>query len=260
MKLIKLYEEFWGKKKNESDDLEFDFLAAVGRLKQAINKTIDIHEKHYYNDSKIVNSEEFQSELKSNIDKIISSDGLRTLMTEDFCDLVHKFESSLYNDNKFGIDSGYDYSMFGIFDDLISSLRSAVSEKNERSISFLDKESQHVLDRCDDSWVYIENEESPKMSMDFDMDEEDFEKTLSDFENDDQDDTFEKWQTAEGLQADLENYIGKKVEDFEYADKLQAYNYVESNETIQNILNNGQEEEVEQLTNFLNSIKEFFGL
>jgi hypothetical protein len=181
-------------------------------------------------------------------------------MTEDFCDLVHKFESSLYNDNKFGIDSGYDYSMFGIFDDLISSLRSAVSEKNERSISFLDKESQHVLDRCDDSWVYIENEESPKMSMDFDMDEEDFEKTLSDFENDDQDDTFEKWQTAEGLQADLENYIGKKVEDFEYADKLQAYNYVESNETIQNILNNGQEEEVEQLNNFLNSIKEFFGL
>jgi hypothetical protein len=259
MKLIKLYEEFWGKKKNESDDLEFDFLAAVGRLKQAINKTIDIHEKHYYNDSKIVNSEEFQSELKSNIDKIISSDGLRTLMTEDFCDLVHKFESSLYNDNKFGIDSGYDYSMFGIFDDLIGSLRSAVSEKNERSISFLDKESQHVLDRCDDSWVYVEDERASKLVDDF-LNDEDFDKTLNDWVEDDEDDTFEKWQTAEGLQADLENYIGKKVEDFEYADKLQAYNYVESNETIQNILNNGQEEEVEQLTNFLNSIKEFFGL
>ena len=94
MKLIKLYEEFWGKKKNESDDLEFDFLVAVGRLKQAINKTIDIHEKHYYNDNKIVNSEDFQSELKSNIDSII--DGGR-LMTEDFCDLVQKFENSLYN-------------------------------------------------------------------------------------------------------------------------------------------------------------------
>ena len=254
MKLIKLYEEFWGKKKNESDDLEFDFLAAVGRLKQAINKTIDIHEKHYYNDNKIVNSENFQSELKSNIDSII--DGGR-LMTEDFCDLVQKFENSLYNDNKFGIDSGYDYSMFGIFDDLISSLRSAVSEKNERSISFLDKESQHVLDRCDDSWVYIENEESSKMSMNFDMDEEDFEKTLIDFN---EDDTLERWQTAEGLQTDLENFIGKKIEDFEYADKLQAYNYVESNETIQNIINNGQEEEVEQLTNFLNSIKEYFQL
>ena len=256
MKLIKLYEEFWGKKKNESDDLEFDFLVAVGRLKQAINKTIDIHEKHYYNDNKIVNSEDFQSELKSNIDSII--DGGR-LMTEDFCDLVQKFENSLYNDNKFGIDSGYDYSMFGIFDDLISSLRSAVSEKNERSISFLDKESQHVLDRCDDSWVYVEDERASKLVDDF-LNDEDFDKTLNDWVEDDEDDTFEKWQTAEGLQADLENYIGKKVEDFEYADKLQAYNYVESNETIQNILNNGQEEEVEQLTNFLNSIKEFFGL
>ena len=255
MKLIKLYEEFLGTKKNESnDDLEFDFLVAVGRLKQAINKTIDIHEKHYYNDNKIVNSEDFQSELKSNIDSII--DGGR-LMTEDFCDLVQKFENSLYNDNKFGIDSGYDYSMFGIFDDLISSLRAVVREKNERSVSFLDRESQHVLDKCDDSWVYIENEESSKMSMNFDMDEEDFEKTLIDFN---EDDTLERWQTAEGLQTDLENFIGKKIEDFEYADKLQAYNYVESNETIQNIINNGQEEEVEQLTNFLNSIKEYFQL
>jgi hypothetical protein len=89
------------------------------------------------------------------------------------------------------------------------------------------------------------------------MDEEDFEETLIDFN---EDDTLERWQTAEGLQADLENFIGKKIEDFEYADKLQAYNYVESNETIQNIINNGQEEEVEQLTNFLNSIKEYFQL
>ncbi len=254
MKLIKLYEEFWGKKKNESDDLEFDFLVAVGRLKQAINKTIDIHEKHYYNDNKIVNSEDFQSELKSNIDSII--DGGR-LMTEDFCDLVHKFESSLYNDNKFGIDSGYDYSMFGIFDDLISSLRSAVSEKNERNISFLDRESQHVLDRCDDSWVYVEDERASELVDNF-LNDEDFDKTLNDWVDDD--DPFEKWQTAEGLQADLENYIGKKIEEFEYTDKLQAYKYVEGNETIQYILNNGKEEEVEQVTNFLNSIKEYFQL
>lgn len=254
MKLIKLYEEFWGKKKNESDDLEFDFLVAVGRLKQAINKTIDIHEKHYYNDNKIVNSEDFQSELKSNIDSII--DGGR-LMTEDFCDLVHKFESSLYNDNKFGIDSGYDYSMFGIFDDLISSLRSAVSEKNERNISFLDRESQHVLDRCDDTWVYVEDERASELVDNF-LNDEDFDKTLNDWVDDD--DPFEKWQTAEGLQADLENYIGKKIEEFEYTDKLQAYKYVEGNETIQYILNNGKEEEVEQVTNFLNSIKEYFQL
>jgi hypothetical protein len=53
MRIIKLYEAFWNKKKEEStdNDLEFDFLAAVGKLKQAINKAIEVHEKHYYSDS-----------------------------------------------------------------------------------------------------------------------------------------------------------------------------------------------------------------
>ena len=100
MRLIKLYEEFWGKSKSNNEDLEFDFLVAVGKMKQAINKTIEVHEKHYYNDDKIVKSEELQSELKSMIDSIIANG---RLMTEDFCELVEKFESSLYNDNKFGI-------------------------------------------------------------------------------------------------------------------------------------------------------------
>jgi hypothetical protein len=259
MKLIKLYEEFWGKKsKSDNEDLEFNFLAAVGKLKKAINKTVEVHEKHFYNDNKIVNSEEFQSELKSNIDKIISGN---TSMAEDFLDIVKKFETSLYNSNKFGIDSGNDYSMFGIFDDLISSLSSAVREKNERSVSFLDRESQHILDRCDDSWVYVEDEVSSKFVDDF-LNDENFDKKLNDWveDDDDEEDPFEKWQTPEGIQSDIEKYIGKKVEDFEYADKLQAYKYIESNEVVQYILANGHPEEKEQIKNFLSSIKEYFGL
>jgi hypothetical protein len=73
MRIIKLYEEFWGKSKSNNEDLEFDFLVAVGKMKQAINKTIEVHEKHYYNDDKIVKSEELQSELKSMIDSIIAT-------------------------------------------------------------------------------------------------------------------------------------------------------------------------------------------
>lgn len=257
MRVVKLYEEFWGKKsKSNKENLEFDFLAAVGKLKRAINKTIEVHEKHFYSDNKIVNSEEFQSELKANIDKVLVGD--RTI-TEDFCDLVQKFEKSLYNDDKFGIDSGYDYSIFGIFDDLISSLRSAVREKNERSVSFLDRESQHILDKCDDSWVYVEDEGSSKFVDDF-LNDEDFDKKLNDWVEDEDEDPFEKWQTPEGIQSDIEKYIGKKVEDFEYADKLQAYKYIESNEVVQYILANGHPEEKEQIKSFLSSIKEYFGL
>jgi hypothetical protein len=61
----------------------------------------------------------------------------------------------------------------------------------------------------------------------------------------------------------LENYIGKKVEDFEYADKLQAYKYVENNETVQSILNSDDEnlaDMKEQLKAFLANLKEYFEL
>jgi hypothetical protein len=259
MRLIKLYEEFWGKSKSNNEDLEFDFLVAVGKMKQAINKTIEVHEKHYYNDDKIVKSEELQSELKSMIDSIIDNG---RLMTEDFCELVEKFESSLYNDNKFGISSGNDYSIFGIFDDCISSLRACVREKNEKSVSYLDKESQHILDRCDDSWVYIDDEQSSKLD-DF-FDDEKFDKTLSEWEEDDENDEdniFPRWVSPEVLQSDIEEYIGKKIGDFEYGDKLEAFNWVKEN-CDRFIEENSDltEQEKESIESFLNSIKEFFGL
>lgn len=258
MRLIKLYEEFWGKSKSNNEDLEFDFLVAVGKMKQAINKTIEVHEKHYYSDNKIVKSEEFQSELKSMIDSIIANG---RLMTEDFCDLVQKFETSLYNDNKFGIDSGYDYSLFGIFDDLIINLRAAVGDKNEKSVSYLDKESQHILDRCDDSWVYVDDEQSSKLTDDF-FDDEKFDKTLSEWEEDnDEDNIFLRWVSPEALQSDIEEYIGKKIGDFEYGDKLEAFDWVKENcdEFIEKNTDL-TEQEKESIESFLNAIKEFFGL
>lgn len=258
MKLIKVYEEFWGRKsKSKNDDLEFDFLSAVGNLKRAINKSIEVHEKHYYNDTKIINSGEFQNELKSYIDKVIS--GSKTI-TEDFLDLVGKFENSLYNDNKFGIDSEGDYSLFGIFDDLISAFRACVRDKNERSISFLDSEAQHVIDNCDDSWVYMQSREDVYKVVDDFLNDDEFEKTLNDWAESEEDDIFTRWEHPEELQKDLEKYIGKKIEDFEYGDKLSAYKWVESTEIFQEILSEGTEEEKSQIRGFLDAIKEYFGL
>ena len=256
MRLLKLYEEFWGKKsKSNNEDLEFDFLSAVGKLKKAINKAIEIHEKHYYNDSKIINNEEFQFELKSNIDKIMSGE---RLMTEDFLDLVHKFENSLYNDSKFGIDSDNDYSLFGIFDDLTSSFRSAVREKNERSVSFLDRESQHILDNCDDSWVYIEGQEEKNKRLDDFLNDDDFEKTLKDWEEEDIDNGM--WTSQEEFEKDIESYIGKPMIDFDYSEKLQAYQYIENKEWVKNILSRGSDSDKQFINNFLSQIKDSFGL
>lgn len=257
MRIIKLYEAFWKKNKKEesNNDLEFDFLSAVGKLKQAINKAIEVHEKHYYSDNKIVSSAEFQSELKSNIDKVLSSD---KTITEDFCDLVQKFETSLYNDNKFGIDSGYDYSIFGIFDDLISNLRAAVREKNERSVSLLDREAQHILDNCDDSWVYVEDERASKIVDDF-LNDEDFDNKLNDW-TEDEDNNGGMWTSQEQFVEDMESYIGKSMDDFDYSDKLQAYKYIENKDWVKDILANGTDSDKDFVTNFLSQIKDSFGI
>lgn len=247
MKILKLYEEFWGSKSDINEDLEFDFLAAVGRCKNAINKVVEVHENHYYNDNKIVSSESFQSELKSFIDGCLQSKG----GMDQLLDLVKKYEQESYNDDKFEIDSDNDYAMFGIFEDLCGFLSAAVREKTQRNVDYLNNESQDILDNCDETWITQENmRDSIKTVSDVDLD---------DFE-DDSSDMFSRWETSEGLQEDLERYIGKSLGDFEYGDKLRAYKYVSENETIKYILEEGDEQEIQQVTSFLNSLKEFFEL
>jgi hypothetical protein len=75
---------------------------------------------------------------------------------------------------------------------------------------------------------------------------------------------FERWESSEDLQADLENYIGKKIEDFEYADKLKAYKYVENNSiNFFHTLNSDDENLADikqQITDFLANLKEYFEL
>jgi hypothetical protein len=76
-------------------------------------------------------------------------------------------------------------------------------------------------------------------------------------------DPFDRWNTSEDLQIDLENYIGKKIEDFEYDDKLKSYKYVENDVTIQTILNSDDEglaDMRQQITDFLSNLKQYFEL
>jgi hypothetical protein len=74
---------------------------------------------------------------------------------------------------------------------------------------------------------------------------------------------FDRWNTSEDLQNDLQNYIGKKIEDFEYGDKLKAYKYVENNQDVQIILNSsdkGLADIKQQITDFLANLKQYFEL
>lgn len=256
MKIVKLYEEFWGKKA-ENEDLEFDFLVAVGRCKQAINKVVEVHENHYYGDTKIVNDTDFQNSLKSYIDLMLNEKG----GLDEILEIVRESETKLYNDNKFGIDSDDDYSMLGILEDLTGSLWSAVKNKNERQINYLNKTSKDILDKCDDSWVYREDMETSMKKASDTLDSMDIDSLDSDdSEYDDDSDVFSRWETSEGLQEDLEKFIGKPLGDFEYGDKLRAFKYVSENETIQYILEEGNTQEVTQVKNFLNNLKQFFEL
>jgi len=253
MKLIKLYEEFWGiKSKSEDSDLEFEFLVAVGNFKKAVTKVVEVHEKHYYNDTKIVNSDMFQTGLKTYIDSQLNN-GVRL---DDLLDLTKDCERELYNDDKFGIDSDMDYSLFVIFEDLSGFLHAVIRDKSQRNIQNLNSEAQHVLDNCDDSWVFQEDEEtSNKKALDAinSMD-------LENFEGGNEFDIFDRWETSEGLQQDLENYIGKKLEDFQYVDKLTAYKYVENHPAVKMTLEGEDEDMIKQVNDFLQSIKDFFEL
>ena len=134
MKIIKLYEEFWGRKsKSENNDLEFDFLAAVGKMQKTILKIVEVHEKHYYSDVKISTNDSFKSELKILFDETLSG---KVHITENYLELIDKWEKELYNDNKMKLISWKEgdhisESMFDLIDELDSCLRACLREKNE---------------------------------------------------------------------------------------------------------------------------------
>lgn len=268
MKLIKLYEEFWGRKsKSEGSDLEFDFLAAVGKMQKTILKIVEVHEKHYYSDVKISTNDIFKSELKVLFDETLNG---KVHITENYLELIDKWEKELYNDNKMKLISWKEgehisESMFDLIDELDGGLRACLREKNERNISFLDRESQDILDRIDDKWVYQEDMFSSMKKASDALDDMDMDKLDSETIDLDVDNPLVRWTDPQNLQKDIESYTGKKLEDFEYSDKLDAYNWVKDNcegfiSDNPDYMEEYGEEGKEVVRMFLNELKEFFGL
>lgn len=266
MKIIKLYEEFWGKKsKSESNDLEFDFLAAVGKMQKAVLKIIEVHENHYYNDTKISTNEGFKSELKVLFDETL---GGKRYITENYLELVDKWEKELYNNNKMKLISWKEgdhisESMFDLIDDLDSCLHACLREKNQKNISFLDKESQDILDRIDDKWVYQEDMFSSMKKASDALDEIDIENLdLEDEDDEKLDNPFIRWQEPEDLQKEIEEFIGKKIEDFNYSDKFEAFDWVKDHceGFLEQLKDEATDDMREAVDEFLKSLKEFFEL
>ena len=137
----------------ESNDFDFDFLANIGKMKQAIIKIVQLHEKKCYGDIKLSSYERFKASLNDLIDSAVKGE---FTITEDYLSVINLFEKEVYNKSLF---SSYEESMFSHLDDLISCFNSLLDneERDEEDIMRLGEDADHILDKMDDSWVY-ENE------------------------------------------------------------------------------------------------------
>lgn len=62
------------------------------------------------------------------------------------------------------------------------------------------------------------------------------------------------------LQKDLETFIGKKIKDFDYSDKVKAYEFIENKNWIQDILKSNNMLVKKHARNFLDQLKDFLGI
>ena len=256
MKVIKLYEAFWNKKKEESNnDFDFDFLANIGKMKQAILKIVKLHEQKCYNDTKISSYDRFKTAINYLIDKAIEAtpDNKKHFytITEDYLSVISLFEKEIYRENKL---VEFDQSLFSSLDDLVGLFNLTLDERSEDDINRLGKDADHILNKMDDSWVY-ENETDESFDT---SGIDDVISGLDSIEEDEND--IGMWTSEEDFEKDIESYIGKKIDNFDYSDKLQAYQYIENKTWVQNILEDGSEEDKDFINNFLSQMKDLFGL
>ena len=256
MKVIKLYEAFWNKKKEESNnDFDFDFLANIGKMKQAILKIVKLHEQKCYNDTKISSYDRFKTAINDLIDKAIEAtpdnkEHFYTI-TEDYLSVISLFEKEVYRENKL---VEFDQSLFSSLDDLVGLFNLTLDERSEDDINRLGKDADHILNKMDDSWVY-ENE------TDGSFDTSGIDDVISGLDSIEEDENdIGMWTSEEDFEKDIESYIGKKIDNFDYSDKLQAYQYIENKTWVQNILEDGSEKDKDFINNFLSQMKDLFGI
>jgi hypothetical protein len=236
----------------ESNDFDFDFLANIGKMKQAIIKIVQLHEKKCYDDIKLSSYERFKFSLNDLIDSAVKGE---STFTEDYISVINLFEKEVYNKSLF---SSYEESIFSHLDDLISCFNSLLDneERDEEDIMRLGKDADHILNKMDESWIY-ENESG---SSDFEINTDGIDDVIDGLEDRLAEETDGMWTSEEEFEKDVESYIGKKMDDFDYSDKLQAYKYIENKDWVKNILSNGSDSDKDFVTNFLSQIKDSFGI
>lgn len=239
----------------ESSDFDFDFLANIGKMKQAILKIVKLHEQKCYNDTKISSYDRFKTAINDLIDKAIEAtpdnkEHFYTI-TEDYLSVISLFEKEVYRENKL---VEFDQSLFSSLDDLVGLFNLTLDEREEDDINRLGKDADHILNKMDDSWVY-ENE------TDESFDTSGIDDVISGLDNIEEDENdIGMWTSEEDFEKDIESYIGKKIDNFDYSDKLQAYQYIENKTWVQNILEDGSEEDKDFINNFLSQMKDLFGI
>ena len=236
----------------ESNDFDFDFLANIGKMKQAIIKIVQLHEKKCYDDIKLSSYERFKFSLNDLIDSAVKGE---STFTEDYISVINLFEKEVYNKSLF---SSYEESIFSHLDDLISCFNSLLRNKkrDKEDIMRLGKDADHILNKMDESWIY-ENEFG---SSDFEINTDGIDDAIDSLEDRLAEETDGMWTSEEEFEKDVESYIGKKMDDFDYSDKLQAYKYIENKDWVKNILSNGSDSDKDFVTNFLSQIKDSFGI
>ena len=236
----------------ESNDFDFDFLANIGKMKQAIIKIVQLHEKKCYDDIKLSSYERFKFSLNDLIDSAVKGE---STFTEDYISVINLFEKEVYNKSLF---SSYEESIFSHLDDLISCFNGLLDneERDEEDIMRLGKDADHILNKMDESWIY-ENEFG---SSDFEINTDGIDDAIDSLEDRLSEETDGMWTSEEEFEKDVESYIGKKMDDFDYSDKLQAYKYIENKDWVKNILSNGSDSDKDFVTNFLSQIKDSFGI
>lgn len=236
----------------ESNDFDFDFLANIGKMKQAIIKIVQLHEKKCYGDIKLSSYERFKASLNDLIDSAVKGE---FTITEDYLSVINLFEKEVYNKSLF---SSYEESIFSHLDDLISCFNSLLDneERDEEDIMRLGEDADHILDKMDDSWVY-ENESD---GSNFEINTDGIDDAIAGLEDRLSKETDDMWTSEEEFEKDIESYIGKKIEDFDYSEKLQAFQYIENKEWVKNILEGGSEKDKNFVNNFLSQMKDLFEL
>ena len=112
-------------------------------------------------------------------------------------------------------------------------------DRGYKDVENLGNEVDYILKNIRDSWVYLEEAEEDA-------------ELLNDIDG--------IWESEEDFEIDIEDYIGKRMEDFDKSDKLRAYKYIENKDWVQNILIDGTQKDKEFIKNFLSQMKDLFEL